>query len=98
MVKCEKLKSGFMISLDGDSESLVKEIAYAAAAYHVNVMQATSLDKRDEETVRNAIKASCDLFGMFMAEAMERILNMEHRESELDRLCSLVKKEGGAVQ
>lgn len=98
MVKCEKLKSGFMISLDGDSESLIEEIAYAAAAYHVNAMQVTSLDKGDEESVRNAIKASCDLFGMFMAEAMERILNMEHRESELDRLCSLVKKKGGAVQ
>lgn len=99
MVKCTKMKNGFVVELDGDSENMVMEIGYAAATYHAKELQKLeNVNMDDPESVRAAIVASAELFGLVMKSCMEKVLGVDVGLGMGEQIASLLGKKGGEVQ
>ena len=99
MVKCTKMKNGFVVELDGDPENMIMEVAYAAATYHVKEMKKLeNMNMDDPESIRSAIVASADLFGLVMQSCMEKVLGVDVGLGLGNQIASLLGEKGGEVQ
>jgi len=104
MIKCEKTKSGFVIEMDGQNGDLIREIAHAAAAYHVRAINEFRKKNPGGLSDRSAITGSLMMFMPMMIEAMEKQLGIDKTDEKLGSFsCNVVpfealKKKGGELQ
>lgn len=104
MIKVERTENGFIIEMDGTNGNVIEEIAYAAGAYHVRAIKGI-MKKHAGLDVKHAIQSSVNLFGLIMANAMEKQLGIKEDKKEAEPVSirevisfDEAKKKGGVLQ